>query len=85
MGVLLFIACRMAVAEQKQRPTTSFLLNVSTSTIRKLTPSPAIAAQYAVFTSIHVHNTHATSSTPEVYGSLREWNQLGEFVHSSTW
>ena len=40
MGVLLSIACCMTVAGQKQRPTTSLRLNVSTSTTRKLTPSP---------------------------------------------
>ena len=43
MGVLLSIASSMSVAGQKQRPTTSFSLNVSTSTTRKLKPSPADA------------------------------------------
>ncbi len=42
MGVLLFIACFISFAEQKQRPTTSLRLNVSTSMTRKLTPSPAV-------------------------------------------
>jgi hypothetical protein len=42
MGELFFIACCMTVAGQKQRPTISFLLNVSTSITRKLMPSPAV-------------------------------------------
>jgi len=40
IGVLLSIASRMRAAGQKQRPTTSLRLNVSTSTTRKLMPSP---------------------------------------------
>jgi hypothetical protein len=42
MGELFSIACCMTVAGQKQRPTISFLLNVSTSTTRKSMPSPAV-------------------------------------------
>ena len=52
MGVLLFIACCMTFAEQKQRPTTSLRLNVSTSTTRKLTPSPAVVMVCCVSQSL---------------------------------
>ena len=61
MGALLSIACCMTVAGQKQRPTTSLRLNVSTSTTRKLTPSPVQSLWYVVYRAYH-RCTQQTSS-----------------------